>query len=646
MAKVYRDEYGVPHIDALNYFDAAKAIGYCHCEDDFFDIQLLLLAGKQKSGHYDDWDGPYLDMVCAYFDIPNHAKNLSFISSEYLNLLKSYAEGVNFYAEKNPKEILDKSLFPISDSDIIVTQHLMEIIGIQLDKPYSYLKDSNESSLPSKEGSNVIALGRKLSRSGHSLLAISPHQTIEGPFSFYEIHVHVEGGKDFHGFILPCTFTIFMGTNFNIAWGATANYPEMYNVYEIDIVKGRNGSFFYLNDEKVKLITKQYTNYTKLYGKIPFPIYKKLYNSKYGNIVEINGKNYLIDIPLLGHQLGFEHNYYLSLCNNCEEALSILKKAHYTYLDFVLIDNLDNIMYVHCSKEKCRTSAEDFYQNILPQSSVEEILRNKYYEADNMVVVENPDCSFLVSVNQSPFLVTDKDLYKNKYKGLVYRNNNSRSIRAKELLNKYQPIGVIELSRILFDTKIVFPIIRNIDFSALFTIDKEKYPRLKQLIKDLQEWDGFATIESRGAAVFALLFLRYKRYYRYSKNPDVIKIANEKELIECLRWTEKHLSPEACLGDIQFLKRGKAQLPIGGIPDSLNTVRPYYEKRKLFVEEASAFRMIVDLSNKASYTCHPLGSSSNEDDLNYANQMLLFIDNEYRQLKNIDYYKQFKSYQI
>ena len=69
MATIYRDNLGVPHIDAINYADAVKVISYCHSEDDFYTIQILILVGRQKGGHYDDWDGPYLDMVCSFFDI-------------------------------------------------------------------------------------------------------------------------------------------------------------------------------------------------------------------------------------------------------------------------------------------------------------------------------------------------------------------------------------------------------------------------------------------------------------------------------------------------------------------------------------------------------------------------------------------------
>lgn len=56
MAKIYRDDYGIPHIMATTSFDAAKAIAYVHSEDDFYTLQLWFLAIKFKSGHFDDWD--------------------------------------------------------------------------------------------------------------------------------------------------------------------------------------------------------------------------------------------------------------------------------------------------------------------------------------------------------------------------------------------------------------------------------------------------------------------------------------------------------------------------------------------------------------------------------------------------------------
>lgn len=649
MATIYRDNLGVPHIDAINYADAVKAISYCHSEDDFYTIQILILAGRQKSGHYDDWDGPYLDMVCSFFDIEKNVDKISNISTKYLELVKAYVEGLNLYAVEHPDEILDKTVFPLAERDIIISQHLMEILGIQLDKPYSYLKDSSEIELPSKQGSNAIAIGPSKSKTGHALLALSPHQTIEGPFSYYEIHVNIESeNTELHGFVLPCTFTPFMGTNFKIAWGSTASYPEMYNIYQIDVIKKFGSTpYFVLNNEKVILDKVTYRNYTKLYGRVPFPIIKTFYRSKYGSVIEINGVYYLIDIPMLGCKFGFSANYELSLCNKISEMCELLKKHQYTYLDYVAIDSNDDILYTHCSRERVRSDQAYYYLNTLPQEQIHETVDNQFYGVDNMIMICNPHNDYIISVNQSPFWVTDTYQKPDKYKGLLYHNQNSRSIRARDLIESIDRLGTEDLKDIQFDTKIIFPIIRNIDFSELFRLSEDQYKSLSHLIKSLKSWDGYATVESRGAAVFAFLFNRYKKYYRYSKNPDVIRVATKTELIDCLKWVNKHLPKDATLGDVQFLKRGKTVYPIGGVPDSLNTVRPYYEKGGLYVEESSAFRMIIDLSSRLVMTCHPLGSSSNEEDPNYVSQMKMFTNNEYKTIYSLDYYKkQYKGYTI
>lgn len=51
-----------------------------------------------------------------------------------------YCNGINEYAESHSDQILDTGIFPVSADKVIEAQHLLEIVGIQLDKPYSYLR--------------------------------------------------------------------------------------------------------------------------------------------------------------------------------------------------------------------------------------------------------------------------------------------------------------------------------------------------------------------------------------------------------------------------------------------------------------------------------------------------------------------------
>lgn len=295
MAKIYRDDYGIPHIMATTSFDAAKAIAYVHSEDDFYTLQLWFLAIKFKSGHFDDWDGPYLDFLSFFFDIQSKTLDLlPTISDEYKSLADSYCSGINLYAKEHEENVLDPSIFPVNSVDLLQVQHLMEVIGIQIDKPYSYLNKKQSRRLPHKEGSNAIAIGVNKSASKSSLIAVSPHQMLEGIFSYYEVHLSIEDceNSEYHGFILPCSFSIFMGTNFQIAWGSTASYPEMYTIYKIDVQKrfGRIKSFLY-DGKEVLLKRCTYKNHIKLYGKIPIPIIKNFYKSLFIKNVYVNSES-------------------------------------------------------------------------------------------------------------------------------------------------------------------------------------------------------------------------------------------------------------------------------------------------------------------------------------------------------------------
>lgn len=648
MAKIFRDHFGVPHISASSYQDAARAIAYSHSEDDFFTLQSWFLAIKQKAGHHDDWDGPYLDFLSIFFDIEEKTRMLSsHISDEYRQLSECYCDGINMYAKQHEDEILDNSIFPVSCEDLFQVQHLMEVIGIQIDKPYSYLSKGGNNEFPHKEGSNIIAISAEKSCNSNSMIAISPHQMLEGIFSYYEIHVSVQD-NEFHGFILPCSFAIFMGTNFNIAWGATASYPEMYNIYKIDVQKKFGQvKYFSFDGRNVALKKHTYKNYTKLYGKIPTPIVKSYYESEYGNIVEINKSYYLIRIDMLGKQYGSEMMYELSLCKSNREVLDLSKRSSYTYLDYVCIDKGDNILFIHNTHEKKREDSALHYKDVLHISHLKEELMATYYD-DNLITEENPKCCYIVSANQSPLKVTDKERLGEEFRGLIYHNENSRSLRIKEILNSKERISIDDLKKLLFDYKINLPLIRNVDLSVINSTEIDCCKSVLPLIKLLREWDGYANPESEAAAVFALFFYKYKeKYYVYSKDPDVVKIATKQEVVDCLKWVKKYYTEGQTLSDVQYLKRENISEGIGGVPDSINTVRPYFEKGKLFAEEASAFRMIVDLKSRISLTCHPYGASSNEDDSNFTSQMKMFIDGEYKELKPFNHYqKQYKYYEV
>lgn len=642
MIEIYRDSFGVPHIVCDDVNEGARATALCHCEDDFFSIQLWLLAVNKKAGHFDDWDGAYLDFLYEFFNIEKAVSKLKVkISEEYLSAVSSYCNGINEYAESHSDQILDAGIFPVSADKVIETQHLLEIVGLQLDKPYSYLKGPKKRSkgFPTKEGSNILAVSGNHTRCGNSIMAIAPHQPLEGIYSFYEIHLfYRKSGRELFGFILPITFTIFMGTNFKVAWGTTASYPDMYSIYEVDL-KGVLHKKLNVAEGLIPLNRYIYSNYTLLYGKFPAPIVKQYFTIPDGRpVVKINHCYYLIDIPLVGYKLGTELNYRISCAKSNNEILALTLDYGYPYLDLVSIDTENNILYVHNSHEPIRASEDEYTSDTLGLDSLTR-LDNGFEEG--MFYIKNPESGYICSANQSP-LKTDNHCRIFNKKGLHYYNDNSRSIRIKSLLETEIAKGRIDLETlagIFSDTKVILPIVRGIDFSVLY--DMNAHGNREPLLDILRKWDGEADIMSEGAAVFALLFYRYKdMYYTYHKNPDTVKVASASEINECLDWVSKRYYNGMTLGSIQYIKRGLVSKPIGGIPDSVNTIRSYFEKDRLIAEEGCAFRMLINLNERDIRTCHPYGTSSVEDAEHYTSQLDLYLNNEYKQLRSMTYYKQ------
>ncbi len=643
MIEIYRDNFGVPHVECDTYEEGAKATAICHCEDDFFSIQLWLLAVNGKAGHFDDWDGVYLDFLYSFLNIEDAVIKLkSRLSKEYLLAVDAYCSGINEFANSHKEQILDKNIFPITTDKVLEAQHLLEVIGIQLDKPYSFLtgpKKGTQEVFPTKEGSNILAVSGQLTENGNSLLAISPHQPLEGIYSFYEIHIYYrKTQKELYGFILPVTFTIFMGTNFNIAWGSTASYPDMYSIFDVKVTGILNKNLS-VEEGVIPIKSHIYKNYVSLYEKIPLPVIKKYYRTKDGKpIVKIKNHFYLIDIPLVGRFMGTEINFRISSATYVEEMLHILQKYRYPYLDVVAIDTNDNLLFVHNTYEPIRHTETEYRLDTIPLKSLTQI--PSQFE-DSLLYIMNPASGYICCANQSPLRI-DSAMRSYIGHGLHYTNENSRSIRIKELfksIRKLKKINLEDLISIFRDTKVYFPVIRGIDFSIINKINDSH--STGNLVSILQSWDGDASIDSEGAAVFALLFYRYKdHYYTYHKDPDAIKIATESEIISCLKWVNKLYKKGQTLGDIQIIQHGSESYPIGGIPDSINTTRSYFEHSKLIAEEGSAFRMLIDLKNKDIRSCHPYGSSSNEGSAHFTSQLGLYVNNEYKRLKPMKFYKE------
>jgi len=191
--------------------------------------------------------------------------------------------------------------------------------------------------------------------------------------------------------------------------------------------------------------------------------------------------------------------------------------------------------------------------------------------------------------------------------------------------------------RIKFDKQLPQQLQYEYDIDSLLNLDASKYPDVKDIIITLQQWDRKATVDSKGAAVFLLLFY-YAANNLTGKLPGQLTI--EESIMAC-RLVRDHMMKyfgrtDLALGDVQKLVRGEDARPAGGIPDVLSAAfsSPYKNgMRKITSGDAYiCFVRYPKNSLPIIESINTFGSSSNPASPHYKDQMAMFQNQQTKKM--------------
>ena len=171
---------------------------------------------------------------------------------------------------KSTLQALNLMLHLFSDTGDIIGQLISNSIN-----PIDEM--SGVDNIGSSIGSNGFAFNSLKTTAGKSYLNINTHQPLEGPFSWYEAHLHSEEGWNMLGGLFPGSPFPFIGTNENLAWTHTYNYPDLIDVYQMKIHPKKNN--YYLYDGKwTKFDISRAKLKIKLKTGLVIPFRKKILN--------------------------------------------------------------------------------------------------------------------------------------------------------------------------------------------------------------------------------------------------------------------------------------------------------------------------------------------------------------------------------
>ena len=633
---IVRDEFGVPHIFAKTDAEVAYGLAWAHAEDDFETIQIGYLAGNNLLSKHLGNVGLGADFISQFIGSEDlfESKYDSDISSEYKNIVKAYALGLNSYAREHPDEVFVEDLFPVNEKKMMRYAQLQLFISSNGDKWVSNIIDNKLSYNFSKEeqykGSNTFAFNSTKTKDGSTYLAINTHQPLDGPVSWYEAHLCSEEGTNILGALFAGTPNILIGTNENLAWAHTVNQPDKTDVFALEMHPDKklqyrvDGTYLKLEEKKAKLRFK--------FLGIPLSIKKKFYKSIYGPTLKNKSGFYSVRTPALFEIRALEQWWRMNKAKNFTEFYKVLKMKALPGYNIGYADKNDTIFYISNGLIPKRAKNYD-WASVVP-GNTKKTLWTESYEIEELPQVVQPKSGYFYNANHTPFKSSaeednpDPTNFDSNMGFETYDNN--RSTRLKQLIDEYEKLDYDDFKLIKYDRQYPRPYTFNwMDIHYLELLDSKKYPDIEMLIERLQAWDRKANKNSLGAGTFAVLYDQLRPFY--SKIPEP-KIFPASYIIQALRNTKKYLlkyfnTTEVKLGDYQKLVRGSKELPIFGLPDVITAMssRPYKDGKVKVVSGESYIELIrftdqgPEIESIISY-----GSSDHPDSKHYDDQMEMY----------------------
>lgn len=643
---IARDQWGVPHIFAPTDAEVAYGFAWATAEDDFRTMQEQLLPIRSLSGLVNGKRGAILDVAVHLLDTKQIVEERyeQDLSPEFRAILEAYAAGVNAYARTHKQEVLHKKLFPIRPQEIVQSYILGMSLMSGVDRELGAILEETLP-IPTVEegkGSNAIAVSRRKTNDRSTYLAINSHQPLEGLNSWYEAHLCSEEGWNILGATFAGGVSIFVGANPYLGWGHTVNYPDLADVYQLEI-HPENENRYRFDDQWLELEPFHFKARIKLLGLIPVGAKQKFYQSKYGVTFKTSQGTFALRFPANRDIRAAEQWYRMNKATDWPSFRQALDMRAIISTNIVYADRDDHIFYLGNGRFPKRAPGYD-WRGILPGNTSATLWEDDYYPLDSLAQVLDPASGYVFSCNHSPFLASgteDNPQPQQLPSSLSYRPARvltNRAARFDELIRKYDQLDYETFKQIKYDVGYTKPLIAYPKLEPIFSLSAAKYPALAGSINLLQTWDRQAVLESPAASLF-ILSLNYLLRHPGLRGEQSLRHGeelNEEKLVEALAFAQQHLQEYfggqvVPLAQLQRHSRGAVDLPMPGAPDVLAAIYSRPEKDgqiRPFVGDSYIQMVRFSEDGMQMETVNAYGASAKAGSPHYTDQMPLFTQQQ------------------
>ena len=647
---IVRDKWGVPHIYGITDKEAAYGLAWAHAEDDFETIQKTFLPAKGMLGRLEGMGGAVLDYAVELLKSREVAKReLKNLPPEGLNVIYGYLEGLNAYAKKHPQKILVKNSFPLNIYDYLTGLNLMlhlfsdtgDVIGQLLSNSVKPLEEmSGVDNIGNSIGSNGFAFNSMKTEDGKTYLNINTHQPLEGSFAWYEAHINSEEGWNMLGGLFPGLPVPVIGTNENLGWTHTYNFPDMNDIFQL-VINPENEKEYKVDDRWKQFEIKEIKLKVKIFLGMKINVKRKVIWSDFGPVIK-NKKGYFAFFSQsLNNISAVEQWLKMNKATSFKEFEAALKLLGIPRFNIVYADREDNIFYMSNARLSVRDPNVDWQELILGDKS--SLILGQYHPYEDLPKLLNPPSGYIFNTNNSPFNATSKEynLIEENYPSTFNfrEKENNRSIRFMKLIKDYEKISYSDFKTIKYDQTYPDSILFIGNINTIFSMSRDSFPDHYDVLSLIQKWDKQGKYNNLGSAQWSI-------YYRViqqilNKNDltveDTIPLKHHSEaLSQTKKYLLKHFGKiDILLGELQRHTRGNIDLPVSGLTDM---IAPSYvvddDNGRFRVVSGESYIMLTRYSKKGVEieTVIPYGNSNEPSSPHFTDQMQLYVDKRLKEM--------------
>ncbi|MEJ6505561.1 MAG: penicillin acylase family protein [Crocinitomicaceae bacterium] len=640
---IYRDTYGVPHIYGDTDKDAAYGLAWAHAEDDFETIQNTFLPAKGLMGMHSGKEGVIMDYLIELLRCRKTAENRFYdLSPAVLAVIEGYVAGINAFAKEYPEEVLVKNSFPITVMDYLTGYNLIihffsdtgDILGKLIGNK---VRTVDEVEMEKKTiGSNAFAFSRTIMEHNKTVLNVNTHQPLEGPFSWYEAHLNSKEGWNILGGLFPGAPFPMIGTNENLGWTHTYNYPDLIDVYELRVNPKNiheywlDGGWVLFEESSVKLKVK-----TKMGFSIK--VKKKLIWSAFGPVIK-NKKGYFAFFSNAFENISsVDEWYHMGKARNWPEFETALKMMSVPRFNIVYADREDHIFWMNNGRIQKRPLGGKRFNGLMRGES-SELINTGYHVYEDLPKLLDPKHGYLFNTNNTPFNSAHEldNLKEEDFRQLQLgfkESENNRSARFVDLMKNKETLSMNDFYRIKYDIQYPDSIWTPSGANIVFGANRAVYPNYKGLISLIQDWDKRGDTTSVGAAQWAIY------YYNFLALGSKGLVETER-MEQALKATKKHLKKYFGRLDIQFKdyqvhQRGAKKLAVPGLTDMIaamtstpfvkGTAKPVHGESYIMILQYSEDGVEIE-------TVLPYGNSRRVSGPHFTDQMEMYARQERKKM--------------